>query len=334
MAFIDPHEQLFRQDRTEGPLTSSYVFRMKEHKDEMAKLSDQWLPYKHSIFNVNDSTFQRGHYDHTLFRFPLRSGSYKSYLAQTQYTTSKVDDLFTSFKQHGHLDLLFLKHLESIELYKKTHQGDAKKYLEVRIAQESLETLRSQRQSFLTKIRQHEEHSVTYPVTIEQIESNNGDVKKRDQYTYLVCQYFSEAGAANVKELSASLGHLPIVGVTLPLSTSSSQLKPGQIFCFLPLPLGDSSPTGLAVHVNGYFAVDQNRRHLKWPTTDQNVSTLTDPSLLWNIHLAGELVPRALAHLVLYAVSLAQRPPQGNVNISPQQVALLLSPEAFDQMVK
>ena len=58
-----------------------------------------------------------------------------------------------------------------------------------------------------------------------------------------------------------SLKVLPIVGVALPLDVRGS--RTGRIFCFLPLPLEGRSPTGFNIHVNGYFAVEQNRKHLK-----------------------------------------------------------------------
>ena len=51
------------------------------------------------------------------------------------------------------------------------------------------------------------------------------------------------------------------------LEESNDPDKPsGHVFCFLPLPLEQKSSTGLPVHINGYFSISQNRRHLKWPT--------------------------------------------------------------------
>nr|KAG5705982.1 hypothetical protein BaRGS_010872 [Batillaria attramentaria] len=59
------------------------------------------------------------------------------------------------------------------------------------------------------------------------------------------------------------------------------------------------SPTGLPVHVNGYFALSQNRRHLKWPTQDQldNQAHLEAP-VRWNCLMVKELVPRAYTRLL------------------------------------
>jgi hypothetical protein len=63
-----------------------------------------------------------------------------------------------------------------------------------------------------------------------------------------------------------------------------------QIFCFLPLPLEQGSSTGLSVHVHGYLALEQNRRHVKWPPADQMTSP--DPQCQWNALLVSELLPK------------------------------------------
>ena len=80
----------------------------------------------------------------------------------------------------------------------------------------------------------------------------------------------------------------------------------GHLFCFLPLPLESKSLTGLPVHVNGFFALSQNRRHLKWPSADQD-ETLTDKSLLWNKGLLQEVLPKAYAELILHVISCLSR---------------------------
>ena len=49
---------------------------------------------------------------------------------------------------------------------------------------------------------------------------------------------------------------LAVVGAALPLHEGD---EVGQLFCFLPLPLQKESPTGSRVHINGSFAVTQNR---------------------------------------------------------------------------
>jgi sacsin len=72
----------------------------------------------------------------------------------------------------------------------------------------------------------------------------------------------------------------------------------GHIFCFLPLPLEVESPTGLRHHVHGYFAIDDNRRHIKKRSAEQAGQKLTDKHILWNEYLINTLLPRCLTALI------------------------------------
>nr|KAG5705530.1 hypothetical protein BaRGS_009183 [Batillaria attramentaria] len=69
-------------------------------------------------------------------------------------------------------------------------------------------------------------------------------------------------------------------------------------------------PTGLPVHVNGYFALSQNRNHLKWPDQLRHREHF-ESSVKWNLLLAEVLLPKAYAHLLEWL-------PHG-VPVNPQQ---------------
>ena len=82
----------------------------------------------------------------------------------------------------------------------------------------------------------------------------------------------------------------------------------GHVFCFLPLPVQNTSLTGLPVHVNGFFALNQNRCLVKFPNAEQEDQEkkgrhLTDKSLLWNKCLLEEAIPRAYATMILDAIN-------------------------------
>jgi hypothetical protein len=61
----------------------------------------------------------------------------------------------------------------------------------------------------------------------------------------------------------------------------------GHIFCFLPIPLTGESLTGLPLHVNAFFSLEDNRRHLKFGTTGDR----TDNSALWNDTIIKDFLP-------------------------------------------
>ena len=118
---------------------------------------------------------------------------------------------------------------------------------------------------------------------------------------WLVISYHAGRGDVS-QELSRlcadpDLCYRPYVGLAVPLTDRSAFQS--QVFCFLPLPLDTRSPTGLPVHVHGYFALSQNRRHLKWPTADQlSQQALVEPPLRWNCLLVDELLPRVYGALL------------------------------------
>ena len=94
----------------------------------------------------------------------------------------------------------------------------------------------------------------------------------------------------------------------------------GHLFCFLPLPHEKVSLTGFPFHVHGYFAVEENRRHLKWPTTEQDVNNLSDKALLWNVSLMLELLPEVICELL--------RTAREDGSLTPQDVyAMIPNPE-------
>ena len=283
----------------------------------MEKIPDQFLPFK-GILDCNEEVFANGYYDGTLFRFPLRTTP--SDLSNTLYTEEKMDTLFESFEADAHLVLLFLQHLESIELYVREElQASPRRTFQVRVAAKDLELVRSKRKEFLGEIRPGElmPHSVavTYPVTIETIKSGTShETNLVQQYSFLVTNYFCGGKvSSNFKRLMTDkeLNFLPIVGVAMPLPNNPEIQTPdikGHVFCFLPLPVPMRSLTGLPVHINGFFALSQNRHYIKSPNAGKEDRErmvwrkLTDKSLLWNNCLIEEATPEAYATLILQAI--------------------------------
>ena len=98
------------------------------------------------------------------------------------------------------------------------------------------------------------------------------------------------------------LGYLPWVGAAMSLdehpTSDTTDIaagdESGRLFCFLPLPLdAASSLMGLPVHVHGFFALEQNRKYVKWPGAYSFADTYMDKGLLWNQCLLREAVPRS-----------------------------------------
>ena len=282
---------------------------------DMKQIPDQFRPYK-GIFDCTDEVFSQGFYDGTLFRFPLRRKP--SELSGTLYSAEKMDTLFESFQADAHLMLLFLQHLESIELFvREESESNPRRIFQVKVADKSLETVRAKRKEFRTRITPGEvmaaSITVTYPITIETVDFDSLLDDNMKQHSFLVTNYFCGGKVSSTfKKLMTDrdLSYLPTVGVAMALPTGPKLQTPtikGHVFCFLPLPVQKNSLTGLPVHVNGFFALNQNRRYIKFPTAEQEYQErtgrrLTDKSLLWNKCLLEEAIPKAYAAMVLEAI--------------------------------
>lgn len=312
IGFIDPHGVYFSDKRCQQ---TGKLWHLLEDQEAMNIISGQFSPYK-GIFDCTDKVFSDGFYDGTLFRFPLRSTP--SELSETVYSAERVETLFESFKADAHLMLLFLQHLEEIELYVRDElEPIPRKVFQVKIAEESLQTVRAKRKEFRENIAAGKVMSspvaVTYPITIETVNFDFPGPRNTKQHRFLVTSYFCGGKLSSTFQNLISdkvLSYLPSVGVAMPLPTGPKLQTPdvqGHVFCSLPLPVQKTSLTGLPVHVNGFFALSQNRRYIKSPNAEQehqvNRGRLTDKSLLWNKCLLEEAIPRAYATMILEAIN-------------------------------
>ena len=134
---IDPHEKCFGEI---GERRTGYSWDIRNDRDIMNTIPDQFAPYR-GVFDFPEDIFTRGSYKGTLFRFPLRTEPSK--LSETLYSAEKVNDLFNGFMVDAHLVLLFMQHLESIELYAREElQSKPRRMFQVRISEESLPLVR------------------------------------------------------------------------------------------------------------------------------------------------------------------------------------------------
>jgi len=312
IGFIDPHEQFFKTDDHRPRPTSSHMWDLIANRTDIARLEDQFAPFIQPLFATSAETFQTGFFNGTIFRFPLRMQAGASDLCDTVYSPQKVKDLFNSLEADMHNLLLFLKSLKVIEVYEKLSTDAVPTMLmTVRISQSSEKEVTAKRAELIEQITERQSGSsqsavsVTYSVTTElthqRYSETQPDMTSRH---WVISQFYGcSEDVASTMELSDTLGLLPWVAVAVPVQSADSDFrdKPsGNIFCFLPLPREPESPTGLRVHVHGYFAVDQNRRHIKRRTAEQMNEKITDKAILWNEYLINLLLPKALVNLAQY----------------------------------
>ena len=302
---IDPQQIIFSQN--------TYSWSFKDVSSLLNTKKKQFEPFL-DIFDCTESSFKSGQYNKTLFRFPLRNKA--SSLSEKIYTDERMVSLFDCFEEDSHLILLFLKNLERVELYERdTYDKKAKLMFEVKLSDDCIELVRLKRRQFIrdTKSGNWMDHSLvsSFPITIETIryEKSGG---QRKSYKYLVTHlYCGGHMSTTFKRLchDPDLHNSPWVGTAMSLDTSETQAGPldGHVFCFLPLPFEQKSLTGLPVHLNGFFALEHNRKYVKWPSLYRTVvrDELVDKRLLWNQCLVKEALPKAYTEMILHAIKMS-----------------------------
>ena len=232
-----------------------------------------------------------------------------------------------------------------------------------------LDEVRHKRQEFLLKARSAEAKiksiTTTFKLLIETRWYSHASNFSRHYHKYLVTFYYSDDKVSSTfsKLLKDDdINYLPWVGTAMPLDApdhhahhahSNGGLKnghamngngdvvengedyfkltpeDGRLFCFLPLPLEQGYTTGLPVLINGFFALEQNRKHMKWPESFsiRLREDMMDKQVLWNVCLLREVLPKCYTNLILEAIKIS------SCNVAPKSRNEEISFDITDQMI-
>lgn len=308
LGYIDPHQYAFS--------ASSHGVNLSKRTDLLSSIPHQLEPFI-DTFNCDTSTFRSGRYKGTLFRFPLRSRA--SPLSSEVYSEEKLQALLKLFENEAHLLLLFLRNIEQISVYERESNSKfCRPLFRVAIGADCVSDIRKRRAEFVSQVRSSDWHDrplvSTYPVTIVTESFVNGLTEKHS-YRFLLTNYFSGGVVSPLfrnLHRDTDLGFIPWVGAAMKLDSheagqNGDDDKGGRLFCFLPLPLDPNTTTRLPVHINAFFALEQNRKYVKWPSGALLASyseSHMDKGLLWNQCLMREAIPRAYVHLLTEAIRL------------------------------
>ncbi|ERE91622.1 sacsin [Cricetulus griseus] len=302
IGMLDPHQTLF------GPHESGQCWNLKDDSKEMNELPDQFAPFI-GVFGSTKETFTNGSFPGTFFRFPLRLQP--SQLSSNLYTKQKVLELFDSFRADADTVLLFLKSVQTVSLH--VREADGTERLVFRVTASENKALKHERpnsikilgtaiSNYCKKIPSNSVTCVTYHINIVLEDESTKDAQKT---SWLVCNSVGGRGiSSKLDSLADELKFVPIIGLAMSLSGRDDEQNgaisdfSGKAFCFLPLPPGEESRTGLPVHISGFFGLTDNRRSIKWRELDQ----WRDPAALWNEFLIGNVVPKAYATLILDSI--------------------------------
>ncbi|XP_054650428.1 sacsin isoform X2 [Dunckerocampus dactyliophorus] len=318
IAILDPHQTLF------GVNESGQCWNLQTDIKEITELSDQFAPYT-GMFGSSAQTIKDGSFLGTLFRFPLRTKP--SQLSGNLYNKEKVLELFESFKADADTVLLFLKSIQRISLHVRESDGTERMLFQVTASENtdqlertnSLKTLGQAVDNYSNRVPSASITCVTYQLNIE---TRDETKKETQRVKWLVCNGVGGRGmCAELDSLADDLKFMPSIGIALPLflldkedEEATSDFS-GRAFCFLPLPPGEESETGLSVHVSGFFGLTDNRRSIKWRDVDQ----WRDPAALWNELLIVTIIPRAYFILITEVIKRAQTKKDQDFPLSPRR---------------
>ena len=260
-----------------------------------------------SFYNICDFSNRLSNYKgKTLFRFPLRKTPSK--ISGEVYDVKWLCSLLDSLKEEAEHLLLFLRSVCSIEVFEINEHDSISSLFKVGIDQESLRAHISTQKKFLSNIKGLESGSRSLPL----VESSRFKVvitegRACNEHEWMVVHQVGSS-SQEVWQLAEKQQVLPWVGVAVELNTSVTS---GRIFCVLPLPVEDSIP--LNVHVNGTFAVTNNRRSIKWEAHERR----QDEQATWNKMLVERCLPSCYFQLVSKLMELQCIDPNAVYNCWP-----------------
>ncbi|XP_061172071.1 sacsin-like [Saccostrea echinata] len=249
------------------------------------------------LFELNESAIQKQNYPRTLFWFPLRQNI--SELSNKIYTSQKMTELFESFEEEAETILLFLKSVSNVSIYdtrfRKKFAVQMKGVGNVNITKDR-EYIKNQ--VIKNKIPEQSLWSEYRAILTTQRPQNHQETKQE----WFVVNLFQGEKDMSQRMLELAhdeqLGYAPYAGIAFPLTQGENEHFKGHVFCFLPLPIEPDSRslTNLPVHVNGFFALTSNRRHMLWATQDQHETD--DNRLVWNKLMISELLSSVYTKLL------------------------------------
>ena len=243
-------------------------------------------------------------YPKTLFRFPLRRKA--SDLSKKTYSAEQLLELLDALKLEVKHLLLFLRSLESIEVYTINVSQQRSLVFKVEIASEDRDDLRRKRSYLNKKIREAYKRDNKYGITehlhFESMFTVNVKYAQKSPTCtkWLVSNWIGSSSDA-VTSLAEEVHVFPTVGVALEVNFET--LSKGRLFCFLPLP--PEAFTELPVHVNGTFSLNDDRRGLKWPSQERK----DDSAAKWNVVLINEVLSMCYSMLLTKALEILKDHP-------------------------
>ncbi len=248
--------------------------------ESLTSYHDQFQLYN-GVFGCNTMHTLRGfYYDGTLFRFPFRTATQASTsdISKTAYGRGRIQTIVSGLCECASTLLIFSQNVKKVEVYELHESSQPQKMrlvLSVNKEVKDKAPFIKQCSKWWVQYRESQTPYTEYPSGCEHVKietkkepSELSRCSRRHMSNltwFVVSASGTDASVAIARSQEGrARGYLPCGGVAFVVQRfsrkdsceSSVGSDPcGELFCFLPL----SIPTGLPVHVNGYFAIMSNR---------------------------------------------------------------------------
>ncbi|XP_066931148.1 sacsin-like [Clytia hemisphaerica] len=284
---MDPMKKVFNSEVIEYDMTKTENIALVQNKGDFEPFKR--LPKKYWDVGVSNGS---------LFRFPLRKT--ESELSTRCYSNEmRFQKLIDKFLDEAFLSLIFLKNIKTMKFFIIDNGSKEVEEIYSLDGNNTVET-----KPFTDQIKQNVKEK-----QFEKTEKLNRHLKLNQMwkgnlrsYSYAISEHFGYSGSDDdFKAMmhDEELSYIPLLSVALPLDDSDPG---GHVFSALPLPLHTPKMTGMPVHINGFFALLQDRKDLKWKTLTEGGSS-NDKTVNWNSCLITELAPVVYADLMTFLVT-------------------------------
>lgn len=313
---------------------------VRDHKTMEDLYPDQFRPFQ-NIFGYNGKgkwnpqVETQSSSSGTLFRFPLRNttvslaSEIKKYCGTENINTIERE-VVSSFTDFGGSKLLFLKSVESIQVYVwEENQTNMELVFDAYVDNLS-PTIKQQRKALIDSLRVNfhrynvfssTDYDERYTNFIKAMKSMNTSVMPQPIYhlsicsrdmtlstailreEYLLCSIFGDREDINfvtsdrVQRIQLML--LPIVTVAIRIQSPISNICSGRVFCCLPTPIRSN----LCIHIDARWELTRDRNNL---VLSESVNIVSDEVMLkseWNNRIASHLAAVAYARLIQVILS-------------------------------
>ena len=275
MCFMDPQKKIWKGD-------PGHKYKVTSHQ---LTRGDSCTPF---MFNHHCSLKLKASYPGTIIRLPLRNSP--SEISSKRYTITKLKSLLSALKKDAEILLLFLRHVECINVYTINSMGKVTKIFSVEADASTQKKRKEVKNKFFNEVEEYHANSISsvlFPHLQYEVTVSVDDLETRTNCQWLIMNWVGSANS-EISEMSNRMLNLPWLGLAVPLTLE----RPSRLFCFLPMPDSEEVNPPLPICVHGTFGLTKDRRHLKWKTSDMQ----NDDGALWNDLLLSKMLPSCYAN--------------------------------------